>query len=117
MHFQRAGNDSSALNALGYIYFTAPDYFDTDIVVKHKYGNIAKDIKKAKGYLTRASNMGNVNAHYNLGCLSLSHAKNTTFSYSDAYSYFKVAAEKGHTLSAYNVAIMHFLGIGTFESC
>jgi len=43
--------------------------------------------------------------------------KNVTFSFSDAYDYFKQAAEKGHTFSAYNVAIMHFLGIGTFESC
>ena len=43
--------------------------------------------------------------------------KNATFSFSEAYDYFKKAAEKGHTFSAYNVAIMHFLGIGTFESC
>jgi len=28
-----------------------------------------------------------------------------------------MAAEKGHTFSAYNVAVMHLLGIGTFESC
>jgi len=28
-----------------------------------------------------------------------------------------MAAEKGQTFSAYNVAVMHLLGIGTFESC
>jgi len=61
--------------------------------------------------------MGNLNAMYNLGSMHLSNAKNTTFSFSEAYSFFKQAAEKGHTLSAYNMAIMHFLGLGTFESC
>lgn len=39
------------------------------------------------------------------------------FSFSLAYEYFRKAAEKGHTFAAYNVAIMHLLGIGTFESC
>lgn len=39
------------------------------------------------------------------------------FSFSEAYDYFRKAAEKGHTFSAYNIAIMHLLGIGTFESC
>jgi TPR repeat protein len=61
--------------------------------------------------------MGNVNALYNLGCMHLSNAKNLTFSFAKAYNYFRQAAEKGHTLSAFNLAIMHFMGIGTFESC
>lgn len=54
---------------------------------------------------------------YNMGCYYLSGEKGIKFSFSDAYDYFKQAAEKGHTFSAYNVAIMHLLGIGTFESC
>jgi TPR repeat protein len=116
-YFSHAKNDSGALNAIGFIYFSAPDYFDTDPVQKYKYGSIYKNIKKAKDYFERSSQQGNVNALYNLGCISLSSAKNTTFSYSDAYNYFKQSAEKGHTLSAYNIAIMHFLGLGTFESC
>ena len=52
-----------------------------------------------------------------MGCLYLSGEKNISFSYGQAYHYFKLAAEKGHTLSAYNIAIMHFIGVGTFESC
>ena len=52
-----------------------------------------------------------------MGCFFLSGEKGAKFSFSDAYDYFKQAAEKGHTFSAYNVAIMHLLGIGTFESC
>jgi TPR repeat protein len=60
---------------------------------------------------------------YNMGCFHLSSSagsssiKNITFSFSEAYQFFKQAAERGHTFSAYNLAIMHFLGIGTFESC
>lgn len=38
-------------------------------------------------------------------------------SFSKAYDYFRKGAERGHTFSAYNVAVMHFLGLGTFESC
>jgi TPR repeat protein len=61
---------------------------------------------------------------YNMGCFHLqpnsvlsTSTKNITFSFPDAYDFFKQAAERGHTFSAYNVAIMHFLGVGTFESC
>jgi uncharacterized protein len=77
-------------------------------------------MKKAKRMFESAAEKGNVNALYNMGCFYLqskTQSKNVTFSFSEAYDYFKKAAEKGHTFSAYNVAIMHFLGIGTFESC
>ena len=43
--------------------------------------------------------------------------ENVELSFSRAYDYFRDAAEKGHTLAAYNVAIMHFTGLGTYQSC
>ena len=95
--------------------------FEQDPALKNIYGGIRRDVKKAKGYFEKAADKGNVNALYNLGCYYLQQKsatnKNLTFSFSDSYDQFKKAAEKGHTFSAYNVAIMHFLGIGTFESC
>jgi TPR repeat protein len=54
---------------------------------------------------------------YNMGCMFLTGGKNFTYSFSEAYDYFKMGAERGHTFSAYNVAIMHMIGLGTFESC
>jgi len=61
--------------------------------------------------------MGNLNSFYNLGCLHLKRDNPEVMSFSQAYDYFRKAAEHGHTFSAYNLAVMHFLGIGTFESC
>ena len=122
-HFEVANNDTRAINAIGYIYFKAPDYFERDPAVTNRYGSIRRDFKKARQYFEKAAIRGNVNALYNMGCFHLASSKtniaikNVTFSFSDAYDYFKQAAEKGHTFSAYNIAIMHFLGIGTFESC
>jgi TPR repeat protein len=58
-----------------------------------------------------------MNAYYNLGCFYLSNPMNSSQSFSKAYDMFKIAAEKGHTISAFNIAIMHFLGIGTYKSC
>ena len=122
-HFEVAKNDSRAVNSIGYIYFKAPDIFETDPALTNKYGAIRRDLKKARDYFEKSATKGNVNAMYNMGCFHLTNQsskgslKNVTFSFSDAYTYFKMAAEKGHTFSAYNIAIMHFLGIGTFESC
>jgi TPR repeat protein len=39
------------------------------------------------------------------------------FSFGQAYDHFKKASYNGNTLAAYNVAVMHYLGIGTFKSC
>jgi TPR repeat protein len=61
--------------------------------------------------------LGNINAMYNMGCMFLTGGENFTYSFADAYDYFKMGAERGHTFSAYNVAIMHLIGLGTFESC
>jgi TPR repeat protein len=121
-HFEVAKNDTRAINNIGYIYFKAPDVFEKDPAVLYRYGPLRRDLKKAREMFEKASLRGNINAMYNMGCFHLSSKssgslKNVTFSFTDAYDYFKQAAEKGHTFSAYNVAIMHFLGIGTFESC
>jgi len=122
-HLEIARNDSRAFNAIGYIYFRAPDYFEKDPALLNTYGSIRRDLKKAKDMFDKAANKGNINAMYNLGCFHLSKKpmpqslKNISFSFSQAYDHFKRAAEKGHTFAAYNIAVMHFLGIGTFESC
>jgi len=122
-HFEIARNDSRAINAIGYIYFKAPDYLEKDPALLNTYGTIRRDLKKAKEMFDKSAAKGNVNAMYNLGCFYLSKKpmpaslKNISFSFSEAYDHFKQAAEKGHTFSAYNVAVMHFLGVGTFESC
>ena len=39
------------------------------------------------------------------------------FSFSKAYDKFKDAASNGHTLSGYNLGVMHYTGLGTFKSC
>ncbi|CDW82044.1 protein sel-1 homolog 1-like [Stylonychia lemnae] len=116
-YFKRAQNDSRALNALGYIYYTAPDYLEIDHSVLMKYGNIRQSFKEAKNYFLKAAENGNTNAQYNLGCLHLNPGSKEEYSFTQAYDRFRYAAEKGHTFSAYNVAVMHLLGIGTFESC
>ena len=122
-HFEIAKNDSRAINAIGYIYFKAPDIFEQDPALTNRFGSIRRDLKKARDYFQKAADKGNVNAMYNMGCFHLSSSagssqlKNISFSFSEAYFFFKQAAERGHTFSAYNLAIMHFLGIGTFESC
>ena len=73
----------------------------------------------------RAANAGSTNAKYNLGALflsgdSISHREpenKVEFSFGKAYDWFSKAAEKGHTLAAYNVGLMHYLGLGTYQSC
>ncbi len=47
-HFERGVNDSRALNALGYIYFEAPDFLETDPVLLTKFGRVRRNHKKAK---------------------------------------------------------------------
>jgi len=57
-----------------------------------------------------------LNAKYNLGVLSMD-PNFEQFSFSRAYESFKSAASKGHTMSAYNIGVMNFIGLGTFKSC
>jgi TPR repeat protein len=72
----------------------------------------------------KAAHNGSIDAQYNLGSLFLSGSsiklpkseseEIIDFSFSKAYDHFKAAAEKGHTLAAYNIGIMHFTGLGTY---
>lgn len=39
------------------------------------------------------------------------------FSFATAYDNFKKSSLSGNTIAAYNIAVMHYLGIGTFKSC
>jgi hypothetical protein len=54
-YFERSRNDSRALNAIGYIYFKAPDYFSTDLAATSLYGPIRKDMKKAKLFFEKSA--------------------------------------------------------------
>jgi len=68
--------------------------------------------------LEEAAEKGNLNARYNLGVLHLDEKLlPSKFSLGKAYDYFKSAASKGHTLSSYNLAVMNYLGYGTYRSC
>lgn len=50
-----AFNDSRSLNALGYIYYEAPDYLEIDPVKLSKFGSVRGNLKKAKDYFLKAS--------------------------------------------------------------
>lgn len=41
--FEKSVNDSRALNALGYIYYEAPDYLETNQVLLARFGRIRKN--------------------------------------------------------------------------
>lgn len=116
-YFENAGNDGHALNALGVIYFEAPEVFETDPVKLQAYGKVRKDLKLARNYFEKAANAGNLNAKYNTGVLWLQEDNSEQFSYNKAYENFKSAAAKGHTLSSYNLGVMNYLGLGSYKSC
>ena len=116
-YFKSAGNDAHSYNALGVIYYEAPDVFEMDPVLLKQYGSIRKDTKLARSYFEKAATSGNLNAKYNSGVLWLQEHSDSEFSYSKAYENFKTAASKGHTLSSYNLAVMNYLGLGTYKSC
>jgi len=71
LHFEIAEADAHALNALGVIYYGAPDIFEKDPSRTYAFGKIRKDVKKARKYFERASNLGNLNALYNTGVIFL----------------------------------------------
>ena len=73
-YFLNSAKDDRSLNAIGYIYFKAPDYLDLSVSPdeKKKFGSIGKSLKKAKSYFEASAKKGNTNAHYNLGCFYLS---------------------------------------------
>jgi TPR repeat protein len=64
-----------------------------------------------------AAELGNALANYNLGVIYLDSRDSETFSFGHAYDHFKKASLSGNTVAAYNVAVMHYLGVGTFQSC
>jgi len=118
--------DPRALNALGYIYASAPHFLDKDPSRLSAFGDIHQDLSKAHQYFLEASQVGSLNAKFNLGNLYLREGSfkinsktegKVEFSYSKAYDYFRTAAEKGHTLAAYNLGVMHYMSLGTFQSC
>jgi len=91
--------DPRALNACGYIYYHAPDVFETDPAQLHIFGKVRKDLQKALRSFKKAAHFGSVNARYNLGALYLSGDTITLsksesddkveFSYSSAYEHFR----------------------------
>ena len=105
------------MNAIGVLYYQAPDVFEQDPVRTAGWGSHRRDVKKAWSHLEKAASKDNLHASFNLGCLYLDSTDKDNFSLSKAYEKFKLAALRGHTISSYNVGVMHFLGIGTFKSC
>ena len=116
-HYLKAGDDHRAYNALGVIYYIAPDPFETDPTKLAGFKSIRRDRTKALRYLRLAADKNNVQAHYSLGAIHLDETNKDTFSFSKAYDQFKSAASMGHTLASYNIGVMHFTGLGTFKSC
>lgn len=116
-HYTRAGDDGRAMNALGVIYYIAPDPFEVDPAKLLGFKSVRRDRKKSKFLLDKAVEKNNVQAHFNLGAIRLDETNKDTFSFSKAYDHFKNAATLGHTLAAYNIGVMHYTGLGTFKSC
>mmetsp|Transcript_9554 Transcript_9554/g.13036 ORF Transcript_9554/g.13036 Transcript_9554/m.13036 type:complete len:159 (-) Transcript_9554:840-1316(-) len=116
-HYLRASDDARAMNALGVIYYIAPDIFETDPSALAGFRSIRRDRTKAMSLLERAADKNNVQAHFNLGAIYLDETVLDTFSFSKAYDHFKSAASMGHTLASYNLGVMHYTGLGTFKSC
>lgn len=91
--------DPRALNAVGYIYFYAPDTFDKDTALLNLFGNIRRDKKKAYKSFKAAAKYGSINAKYNLGALFLTGEKinegaqdkddRVELSFSRAYEWFR----------------------------
>lgn len=54
-HFENTKNDSRAMNAIGYIYFKAPDFFEKDPALLNRFGDIRKDLKKARDQFEKAA--------------------------------------------------------------
>lgn len=119
--------NAKALNAKGFIHFNAPEAMDQDPAKLRLYGSLRRDLKAAYADFKASASKGYINAKFNLGALYLSGLefnlpksesdKKLQFSFSKAYQHFMEAAEKGHTMGAYNIAIMHHVGLGTYQSC
>lgn len=116
-YLEAAGNeDFRALNARGVIMYIAPDPFETDPVKLSGFGPIRRMRDEAIRILEEAERLGCLNAVYNLGAIHLDDTDNDKFSFSKAYEKFVKAAQTGHALAAYNVAVMNMAGLGTYKS-
>jgi len=71
-YFEVPVNDTRAQNAIGYIYYRAPDPLEIDPSKTNPFGSIRRDLKKARHFFEKAAAKGNLNALYNVGCLHLS---------------------------------------------
>ena len=116
-YFDNAPKDPRALNAKGVIYWRAPDVFESDPEKLRGFQGIKKDKKKARDLFKEAVELGSAVASYNLGVIYLDYTDKENFSFANAYNQFKKSGLSGNTIAAYNTALMHFLGIGTFKSC
>lgn len=99
------------------IYYSAPDIFEKDPAKLVGFQGVRQDKKKAIALFKEAVEAGSITASFNLGVIHLDQSDLEIFSFGQAYDYFKTASYSGHTQAAYNVAVMHHLGIGTFKSC
>jgi len=64
-------SDAAAMNAIGVLYYQAPDVFEKDPAKKVGWGSMVRDIKKAWSYLEKATAKDSLHASFNLGCLHL----------------------------------------------
>lgn len=69
--------DPRALNAVGYIYFHAPEVFEKDTNKLRLFGTIRKDLKEAFKKFKAAAHYGSSNAKFNLGSMYLTGDKFT----------------------------------------
>ena len=59
-HYLKAGEDARAYNALGVIYYIAPDPFETDPVKLSGFKSVRRDRTKSLRYLNLAADKNNV---------------------------------------------------------
>ena len=57
-HLKKAGEDGRALNALGILFYMAPDRFETDPVKIQGFGSVRRDRKKAISLFEQAEKKG-----------------------------------------------------------
>lgn len=94
-HLERAGEDGRAQNALGVLYYMAPDVLETDPVRLKGFKKVRKNVDKGLKYLEKAESNGSSNAAYNLGAIHMDQSNSDLFSFGKAYEKFKTAATLG----------------------
>ena len=107
-HLTKAGEDARAMNALGVLYYRAPDVWEDDPVKIHGFRSVRRDRTKAIDLLKKAEEKGSVQAAFNLGAVFLDETSPETFSFSKAWEKFTTAASSGQVLAQYNMGVMHF---------